>query len=106
MWLYLNALWLYKQALDSRFDAYACVCATGWVNGGHLGLAGASVNGTGERHSAPRTALRCCGALRGADCSVLWPSVFTAAARSSGPDRRSPRVSRTPITTTLSHLRL
>lgn len=75
--------------LDSRLDAYACVCATGWVNGGHLGLAGASVNGTGKRHSAPRTALRCCGALRGADCSVYGPArpqrLHAAAALAAGP---------------------
>jgi len=31
--------------LETRFDACVCVCATGWVNGGHLGLARASVNG-------------------------------------------------------------
>lgn len=45
--------------LDFSLDACACVSAAGWVNGGHLGLARASVNGAGERHSALWTAPWC-----------------------------------------------
>lgn len=60
---YLNALDLYEQADGPiRFRVFLApvrvVSAAAWVNGGHLGLAGASVNGAGERHSARRTAPR------------------------------------------------